>query len=69
MIKKFVLLSAAVLLLAGSGCNGTGSGQTDENTVQVRPDEPISIGQTWLLNSDNPLDSNVPWMLTSAGVS
>ncbi len=69
MIKKFVLLSAAALLLAGSGCNGTGSGQTDENTVQVRPDEPISIGQTWLLNSDNPLDSNVPWMLTSAGVS
>lgn len=64
-IKLLILLSLVVLL---SGCSGN-------KDVAVNPDEedvdnnPIIIGQTWLLDSVEPTNSSVPWSLTSAGVS
>ncbi|AGT44480.1 ABC transporter substrate-binding protein [Treponema pedis] len=57
---KFVLSAAALLLVLSCSNKESGKAETER---------PIYIGQTWILEAEDPLNASVPWSMTSSGIS
>lgn len=77
-MKKLIFLAVIVSLLFTFGCktNDTGadknekaaSGEKTETTEKSDVKE-ITVGQTWVIADDNPLDGSNGWSLTNHGIS
>lgn len=60
MKKKFlVVVMVLAMVIALAACGDSKSGGDSDKVV---------VGQTWVINDDNPLDGGNPWSITSHGI-
>lgn len=77
-----IFLSLLISVMGLTACAATTESISRETTMQqtktqetksgettVMEEEPMVIGQTWVVSNTDPTDSSVPWSMTSHGVS
>lgn len=64
MKKKFLVVAMVLaMVIALAACGDSKSGG-DSGKVKDK----VTVGQTWVINDDNPLDGGNPWSITAHGI-
>lgn len=77
-MKKLIFLAVILSLLFTFGCktNDTGADNNEKNASGEKTEanektdvNEITVGQTWVITSDDPLDGSNGWSITNHGIS